>query len=66
MLAKLLVNLRLLLVLELHQVDVEKLCVKLGLRAQLRVVGSYFISVLELLAQTILVICQVLHVVCIV
>ena len=61
--AKLLADLRLLLVLKLHQVNVGKLCVKLSLRAQLRVVGSDFISVLELLAQAILAICQVLDVV---
>jgi len=64
--AKLLADLSLLLVLELHQVNVGKLCVKLSLRAQLRIVGSHFISVLELRAQAILVICQMLNVVCVV
>ena len=64
--AKLLADLRLLPVLKLHQVNVGKLCVKLSLRAQLRIVCSNFISVLELRAKAILVIYQVLLVVCVV
>ena len=66
MFAKLLADLRLLPVLKLHQVNVGKLCVKLSLRAQLRIVCSDFISVLELRAKAILVIFQVLLVVCVV